>query len=150
MDRVNFSLDRRASDRRVLGGPPHRMERRRGAADWAAQAETKAGPSATGPLAKVTEQLHAWLTAEPWRTGRELLARLQVESRGPMAMGFCAPFNMAEDYRRKTGRVRNDDGSVPRSGKDRRGAGRPKQTVRYRFKPLWRWYEWCNHGVSRY
>jgi len=31
------------------------------------------------PLAKVTEQLHAWFTAEPWRTGRELLARLQVE-----------------------------------------------------------------------
>jgi hypothetical protein len=42
----------RASNRRVLGGPPHGMERRRGAADCAAQAETKAGPSATGPTSE--------------------------------------------------------------------------------------------------
>src|SRR5215470_8933030 len=74
--RVDLSIDRRASDRRVLGGPSHCMERRRGAADCAAQTETKAGRRRPDPLAKVTEQLHTWFTA---RTGRELLARLQVE-----------------------------------------------------------------------
>ncbi len=31
------------------------------------------------PLAQVTEQLHAWFDEEPWRTGRELLERLQAE-----------------------------------------------------------------------
>jgi hypothetical protein len=39
----------------------------------------KRGRRRPDPLAKVTEQLHTWFTAEPWRTGRELLARLQVE-----------------------------------------------------------------------
>jgi hypothetical protein len=40
------------------------------------------------PLAKVTEQLHAWFTAEPWRTGGELLARLQVEYPGAYRDGL--------------------------------------------------------------
>ena len=31
------------------------------------------------PLAQVREQLHAWFDEEPWRTGRELLERLQAE-----------------------------------------------------------------------
>jgi hypothetical protein len=31
------------------------------------------------PFAKVTVQLHAWFNAEPRRTGRELLERLQAE-----------------------------------------------------------------------
>src|SRR6516225_873348 len=47
--RVDLSIDRRASNPRVLGGPSRRMERRRGAADCATQTETKAGPPATGP-----------------------------------------------------------------------------------------------------
>src|SRR5215831_1275453 len=47
--RVDLSIDRRASDRRVLGGPPHCMERGRGAADCATQTQPKAGPPATGP-----------------------------------------------------------------------------------------------------
>ena len=29
-------------------------------------------------MVKVTEQLHAWFEAEPWRTGRQLLERLQA------------------------------------------------------------------------
>jgi hypothetical protein len=37
---------------------------------------------------KVTGQLHAWFTAEPWRTGRELLARLQVEYPGTYRDGL--------------------------------------------------------------
>jgi len=34
------------------------------------------------PLAQVTAQLHAWFAAEPWRTGRELLVRLQTDDPG--------------------------------------------------------------------
>ncbi len=34
------------------------------------------------PLARVTDQLHAWFDAEPWRTGRELLEQLQAEHPG--------------------------------------------------------------------
>jgi len=67
------------------------MERRRGAADCAPQAETKARPPETGsadPLAKVTVQLHTWFTAEPWRTRRELLERLQAEYPGSYPTGL--------------------------------------------------------------
>lgn len=31
------------------------------------------------PLVEVTDQLKLWFTAEPWRTGRELLEKLQIE-----------------------------------------------------------------------
>ena len=34
------------------------------------------------PFAQVAEQLHAWFEAEPGRTGRELLERLQAEYPG--------------------------------------------------------------------
>ena len=34
------------------------------------------------PLVKVTEQLHAWFEAEPWRTSRHLLGRLQAAHPG--------------------------------------------------------------------
>src|SRR3546814_1106178 len=34
------------------------------------------------PLAAVTAQLRAWFDAEPWLTGRELLAKLQAEQPG--------------------------------------------------------------------
>jgi hypothetical protein len=34
------------------------------------------------PFAAVTAQLHGWFEAEPWRTSRELLERLQVEQPG--------------------------------------------------------------------
>jgi hypothetical protein len=40
------------------------------------------------PLAKVTVQLRAWFTAEPWRTGRELLERLQAEYPGTYPNGL--------------------------------------------------------------
>jgi len=42
----------------------------------------KRGRRRPDPLAKVTVQLHAWFIAEPWRTGRELLERLQAEYPG--------------------------------------------------------------------
>ena len=57
-------------------------------ANCAAQADTKAGHRRPDPRAKVTEQLHAWFAAEPWRTGRELLARLQVEYPGTYRDGL--------------------------------------------------------------
>jgi hypothetical protein len=34
------------------------------------------------PFATVSDQLRAWFEAEPWRTGRELLERLQAEQPG--------------------------------------------------------------------
>jgi hypothetical protein len=34
------------------------------------------------PFAAVTEQLHSWFEAEPWRTSRELFERLQAEQPG--------------------------------------------------------------------
>jgi hypothetical protein len=42
----------------------------------------KRGRRRPDPLAKVTAQLHAWFTVEPWRTGRQLLERLQAEQPG--------------------------------------------------------------------
>ena len=36
----------------------------------------------------VTAQLHAWFEAEPWRTARELLDRLQEEQPGAYAVGL--------------------------------------------------------------
>lgn len=40
---------------------------------------TKRGRRRPDPLAAATAQLHEWFTAEPWRTSRELLVRLQTE-----------------------------------------------------------------------
>jgi len=48
----------------------------------------KRGRRRPDPLAKITEQLHTWFTAEPWRTGRELLARLQLEYPGTYGDGL--------------------------------------------------------------
>jgi hypothetical protein len=42
----------------------------------------KRGRRRLDPLAKVTVQLHAWFTAEPWRTSHQLLERLQAEQPG--------------------------------------------------------------------
>jgi len=39
------------------------------------------------PFAAVTEQLHSWFEAEPWRTSRELFERLQVEQPGAYGDG---------------------------------------------------------------
>lgn len=40
---------------------------------------TKRGRRRPDPLIEVSEQLKRWFEDEPWRTGRELLERLQVE-----------------------------------------------------------------------
>ena len=42
----------------------------------------KRGRRRPDPLVKVTGDLHAWFDAEPWRTGRDLLDRLQAEHPG--------------------------------------------------------------------
>ena len=39
------------------------------------------------PFAAVTEQLHSWFEAEPWRTSRELFERLQAEQPGAYGDG---------------------------------------------------------------
>jgi hypothetical protein len=48
----------------------------------------KRGRRRPDPLAKVTVPLHAWFIAEPWRTGRELLERLQAEYPGTYPDGL--------------------------------------------------------------
>ncbi len=40
------------------------------------------------PLVVVTAQLHDWFEAEPWRTARELLERLQNEQPGTYPVGL--------------------------------------------------------------
>jgi len=40
------------------------------------------------PLVAVTAQLHGWFEAEPWRTARELLDRLEVEQPGTYPAGL--------------------------------------------------------------
>jgi len=42
----------------------------------------KRGRRRPDPLAPVTAQLHEWFAEEPWRTGRELLERLQAQYPG--------------------------------------------------------------------
>ena len=42
----------------------------------------KRGRRRPDPLAKVTEQLHAWFESEPWRSSRELLEKLQAAHPG--------------------------------------------------------------------
>ena len=44
--------------------------------------KVKRGRRRPDPLVTVTAQLHAWFEAEPWRTARELLERLQDEQPG--------------------------------------------------------------------
>src|ERR1700751_3341910 len=48
----------------------------------------KRGRRRLDPLAKVTVQLHAWFTAEPWRTSHQLLERLQAEQPGSYPTGL--------------------------------------------------------------
>jgi hypothetical protein len=48
----------------------------------------KRGRRRPDPLAKVTVQLRLWFTAEPWRTGRELLEQLQAEYPGTYPDGL--------------------------------------------------------------
>ena len=44
-----------------------------------AKPQPKRGRRRPDPVVAVTDQLHAWYRAEPWRTGRELMERLQRE-----------------------------------------------------------------------
>ena len=48
----------------------------------------KRGRRRPDPLVLVTAQLHDWFEAEPWRTARELLERLQDEQPGAYAIGL--------------------------------------------------------------
>ena len=44
--------------------------------------KAKRGRRRPDPFAAVTAQMHEWVQAEPWRTSRELFARLQAEQPG--------------------------------------------------------------------
>ncbi len=44
--------------------------------------KAKRGRRRPDPLVEVTEKLRAWFEAEPWRTARELLEKLQTEQPG--------------------------------------------------------------------
>jgi hypothetical protein len=48
----------------------------------------KRGRRRPDPLADVTDQLKAWFIEEPWRTGRELLEKLQTEEPGNYPEGL--------------------------------------------------------------
>ncbi len=48
----------------------------------------KRGRRRPDPLVAATAQLHDWFEAEPWRTARELLERLQVEQPGIHPVGW--------------------------------------------------------------
>jgi hypothetical protein len=49
----------------------------------------------------VTVQLHGWFEAEPWRTARELLERLQDEQPGAYAVGLLRTLQRRlKDWRR--------------------------------------------------
>ena len=50
--------------------------------------KAKRGRRRPDPLLAVTAQLHNWFQAEPWRTARELLERLQEEQPGIYAVGL--------------------------------------------------------------
>ena len=50
--------------------------------------KAKPGRRRPDPLVAVTAQLHDWFEAEPWRTGRELLERLQDEQPGTYPVGL--------------------------------------------------------------
>jgi len=53
-----------------------------------AKEKAKRGRRRPDPLVAVTAQLHDWFEAEPWRTARELLERLQDEQPGAYAVGL--------------------------------------------------------------
>ena len=50
--------------------------------------KAKHGRRRPDPLVAVTAQLHDWFEAEPWRTARELLERLQAEQPGGYPVGL--------------------------------------------------------------
>ena len=50
--------------------------------------KTKRGRRRPDPLAAATARLHDWFEAEPWRTARELLERLQDEQPGTYPVGL--------------------------------------------------------------
>ena len=50
--------------------------------------KAKRGRRRPDPLVAVTAQLQGWFEAEPWRTARELLDRLQEEQPGAYAVGL--------------------------------------------------------------
>ena len=50
--------------------------------------KAKRGRRRPDPLVVVTGQLHHWFEAEPWRTARELLERLQDEQPGAYPVGL--------------------------------------------------------------
>jgi hypothetical protein len=50
--------------------------------------KAKRGRCRPDPLVAVTVQLRDWFEAEPWRTGRELLERLQDEQPGTYPVGL--------------------------------------------------------------
>ena len=50
--------------------------------------KAKRGRRRLDPLVSVTAQLHDWFEAEPWRTARELLERLQDEQPGTYPVGL--------------------------------------------------------------
>jgi hypothetical protein len=47
------------------------------------------------PFAAVTTELREWFEAEPWRTSRELLERLQTEHPGVYPEGGCGHCSVA-------------------------------------------------------
>src|SRR3546814_11279723 len=55
------------------------------------------------PLAAVTAQLRAWFDAEPWLTGRELLAKLQTEQPGHYPDGLLRTVQRRRSEERRVG-----------------------------------------------
>ena len=67
-----------------LTGPSLRTAWREGEVRPTSKPKEKAkrGRRCPDPLVSVTAQLHGWFEAEPWRTARELLDRLQEQQPG--------------------------------------------------------------------
>jgi hypothetical protein len=66
-----------------------------------AKEKAKRGRRRPDPLVAVTVQLHGWFEAEPWRTARELLERLQDEQPGAYAVGLLRTLQRRlKDWRR--------------------------------------------------
>ena len=63
--------------------------------------KTKRGRRRPDPLVAVTTQLHDWFEAEPWRTARELLERLQDGRPGVYGVGLLRTLQRRlKDWRR--------------------------------------------------
>ena len=63
--------------------------------------KAKRGRRRPDPLVTVTAQLHDWFEAEPWRTARELLERLQDEQPGTYPVGLLRTLQRRlKDWRR--------------------------------------------------